>query len=210
MPSLHRNSNFMPHNALHRAPKDFPLSVSCNSQEDPCKTPELTATHGPVRPMNMLIVDDEPTIRRTLKIALESMGHHVADAKDSAQALELVSHRPFEVAFLDMRLGQERGVDLLPEMLRLAPGLTVIIFTAYATIENAVEAMRRGLSAQEACEDSIRHMLRRQSHAADMACVVLALGRDGQFGAATTSGTFHLWACQDGNITVHEHTALQA
>ena len=94
--------------------------------------------------MNVLIVDDEPTIRNTLRIALESMGHHVADAEDGAQALELVGHRPIEVAFLDMRLGQERGVDLLPEMLQLDPGLTVIIFTAYATFEDAVEAMRRG------------------------------------------------------------------
>jgi NtrC-family two-component system response regulator AlgB len=133
----------MSHNALHRTTKDFPLSAPCNSQEDACKTPSLV-TPNRLPPLNVLIVDDEPTIRRRLKIALESMGHHVVDAKDSAQALELVSHRPFEVAFLDMRLGQERGVDLLPEMLRLAPGLTVIIFTAYATIENAVEAMRRG------------------------------------------------------------------
>ncbi len=88
-----------------------------------------------------------------------------------------------------------------------ATGLGEELWKACASFRT-VEAMRRGLSPQEACEDTIRHMLRRQKHAADMACVVLALGKDGQFGAATTDGTFHLWACQDGNISVHEHTAL--
>jgi NtrC-family two-component system response regulator AlgB len=48
------------------------------------------------------------------------------------------------VAFLDLRLGRERGIDLLPALLRLAPGLAVVVVTAYATFETAVEAMRRG------------------------------------------------------------------
>jgi NtrC-family two-component system response regulator AlgB len=81
-----------------------------------------------------------------MKIALESMGHRVAGAEDGAEALDLLSQRSFEVAFLDVRLGPEQGLDLLPEMLRLAPDLQVIVFTAYATIENAVEAMWRGAS----------------------------------------------------------------
>jgi NtrC-family two-component system response regulator AlgB len=50
----------------------------------------------------------------------------------------------FEVAFLDLRLSQEQGLDVLPGLLRLAPGLAVVVVTAYATIETAVEAMRRG------------------------------------------------------------------
>ncbi len=132
----------MPQNALHRTPDDSSLSVPCNSQEHDCQAWRFA--NRPALPMNALIVDDEPTIRRTLRIALESMGHHVADAKDGAQTLELVGRQPFDVAFLDMRLGRERGIDLLPAMLRVAPGLSVIIFTGYATIENAIEAMRQG------------------------------------------------------------------
>jgi N4-(beta-N-acetylglucosaminyl)-L-asparaginase len=88
-----------------------------------------------------------------------------------------------------------------------ATGLGEELWKACASFRT-VEGMRRGLSAQEACEDTIRQMLRRQKHAADMACVVLALGRDGRFGAATTSGSFHLWCCQEGEISVREHTAL--
>src|SRR5205085_8367178 len=76
--------------------------------------------------------------------ALETMGHRVTDARDGAQALEMLGRRPFDVALLDLRLAREQGLDLLPELLRLAPGLCVVIVTAYATIETAVEAMRRG------------------------------------------------------------------
>ena len=52
----------------------------------------------------------------------------------------------FDMAFLDLRLGSDQGLELLPEILGLAPGLDVIVITAYATIETAVEAMRRGAS----------------------------------------------------------------
>jgi len=71
-----------------------------------------------------------------------------------------------------------------------------------------VEAMRRGLTAQEACEETIRHMIRRQPRSLDMACVVLALGIDGSYGAAVSKGIFHLWIHEDGETTVQEHTAL--
>ena len=94
--------------------------------------------------MNILIVDDESSLRRTLRLALETMDYRVAEAQDGPQALELLGRRHFEAAFLDLRLGREQGLDLLPEMLKLAPGLDVIVITAYATIETAVEAMRRG------------------------------------------------------------------
>jgi two-component system, NtrC family, response regulator AlgB len=94
--------------------------------------------------MKILIIDDEASLRRTLRVTLEGLGHVVAEARDGAQALEQVGNRPFDAAFLDLRLGREQGIDLLPELLRLAPGLDVVVITAYATIETAVEAMRRG------------------------------------------------------------------
>jgi NtrC-family two-component system response regulator AlgB len=94
--------------------------------------------------VNILIVDDEASLRRTLRTALESMGHHVAEAGDGPRSVELVGHRQFDLAFLDLRLAREQGLDLLPELLHLAPGLDVVVITAYATIDTAVEAMRRG------------------------------------------------------------------
>ena len=94
--------------------------------------------------MNILVIDDDASLRHTLCVSLEVLGHRAGEARDGAQALELLAHRPFEVAFLDLRLAQEQGLDLLPGLLGLAPGLHVVIITAYATIETAVEAMRRG------------------------------------------------------------------
>jgi NtrC-family two-component system response regulator AlgB len=94
--------------------------------------------------VNILIIDDEPSLRRTLRTTLESMGHQVAEAADKVQGLERVGHRQFDLALLDLRLARDQGLDLLPELLHLAPGLHVVVVTAYATIDTAVEAMRRG------------------------------------------------------------------
>ena len=94
--------------------------------------------------MNILVIDDDASLRRTVRMSLEVLGHKAVEARDSAQALQLLGHRPFEMALLDLRLAQEQGLDLLPRLLSLAPGLQVVIVTAYATIETAVEAMRRG------------------------------------------------------------------
>jgi N4-(beta-N-acetylglucosaminyl)-L-asparaginase len=70
-----------------------------------------------------------------------------------------------------------------------------------------VERMRAGLSPQEACEDTIRHMMRRLPRAMDMACVVFAADREGRVGAAINTGVFHLWSCRGGVVEV---TAFQA
>ncbi len=71
-----------------------------------------------------------------------------------------------------------------------------------------VEAMRHGMSAQEACEDTVKQMGRRQPKSLQMPCVVLALGKDGSIGAATTVGQFHLWSYRDGEVTVTEVNGL--
>ena len=63
--------------------------------------------------MRILIVDDEPNIRRTLRVALEAMGHAVEEAATAAEALGLVERQPFDVALIDLRLGGESGLDLL-------------------------------------------------------------------------------------------------
>ncbi|HJP82519.1 MAG TPA: N(4)-(beta-N-acetylglucosaminyl)-L-asparaginase [Fimbriimonadaceae bacterium] len=78
-----------------------------------------------------------------------------------------------------------------------ATGLGEELWKACASFRT-VEAMRRGLSPLEACLDTVRHMRRRQTHACDMPCVVLALNTAGEFGAATTVGEFPLWVSRDG------------
>ena len=94
--------------------------------------------------MNLLVIDDEVSLRRTLRTALESMGHRVAEAGTSAAALDALRRDRFDLAFLDLRLGRERGLDLLPRLLELAGPLPVVVITAFASFDTAVEAMRKG------------------------------------------------------------------
>jgi NtrC-family two-component system response regulator AlgB len=94
--------------------------------------------------LKILVVDDEPGIRRTLRIALEDEGHGVTTASSPDSALAAIGADVFDLVFLDLRLGTASGLDLLPALLEAAPWTRVVVVTAYATIETAVEAMRRG------------------------------------------------------------------
>ncbi len=101
---------------------------------------ELTAP----TPLRVLVVDDERNIRQTLAICLEGLGCKAAQAATGAAALEALRRDAFDLAFCDLKLGQENGLDLLPKLLSERPDLDVVIITAYATVDTAVEAMRRG------------------------------------------------------------------
>jgi|SRR5579884_487095 len=94
--------------------------------------------------MDILIIDDDAALRRTLRTTLSSMGHAAAEAAAAEAALAALREHRFDLAFLDLRLGRDAGLDLLPRLLREAPDLAVVIMTAYATVSSAVEAMRRG------------------------------------------------------------------
>ncbi|MCU0704273.1 MAG: sigma-54 dependent transcriptional regulator [Fimbriiglobus sp.] len=94
--------------------------------------------------MNILVVDDENTLRRTIRTTLESRGHAVAEAATGAQAAERVRQARPDLVLLDLKLGRESGLDVLTELHRAAPGLGVVVITAHASIDTAVEAMRRG------------------------------------------------------------------
>jgi NtrC-family two-component system response regulator AlgB len=94
--------------------------------------------------MEILLIDDDTSLRRTIRTLLETMSHTVTEARDGTQARDLLARRSFDVALLDLRLGRDEGLELLPQLLRQAPALAVVVITAYATVETAVEAMRRG------------------------------------------------------------------
>jgi two-component system, NtrC family, response regulator AlgB len=97
-------------------------------------------------PLNILVVDDEANIRRTLSICLEAEGHRVMGAGSAKDALAESARRPFDLAFVDLRLGTEDGLGLIPSLLAAAPWMKIIVVTAYASIDSAVEAMKRGAS----------------------------------------------------------------
>ena len=96
--------------------------------------------------LNILIVDDEVNIRKTLSVCLETEGYKVIAVSNFQDALAEASRKSFELAFVDLRLGTDNGLDLIPALLTATPWLKIIVITAYASIDTAVEAMRRGAS----------------------------------------------------------------
>jgi two-component system, NtrC family, response regulator AlgB len=94
--------------------------------------------------LNILVVDDELNIRKTLSVCLETEGHRVIAVSNFQDALAEASRRSFELAFVDLRLGTDDGLDLIPPLMAATPWLKIIVITAYASIDTAVEAMRRG------------------------------------------------------------------
>lgn len=93
---------------------------------------------------SLLIVDDEKNIRRTLAAFFESSGHTVAIAEHGRAAAALVASRNFDLVLTDFRMAEMNGLELLGEMRRRQPDCLVILMTAYATVENAVAAMKAG------------------------------------------------------------------
>ena len=97
------------------------ITADSDQGANSCRMHAATCT---LHDMNILVIDDDSSLRRTVRMSLELLGHRATEARDSTQALELLSRRPFDMALLDLRLGEELGLELLPRLLRLAPDCT--------------------------------------------------------------------------------------
>jgi len=92
----------------------------------------------------ILITDDEANIRNHLATYVRSLGHEVETAADGVEALAAAGRRRFDVVFSDVRMARMDGMTLLHELTRRTPETTVVLMTAYATVAQAVEAIRAG------------------------------------------------------------------
>jgi two-component system, NtrC family, response regulator AlgB len=99
---------------------------------------------APSNKLRVLIIDDEKNIRATLSLCLEQMGCAVTAVSAPEAALAALRQQPYDLAFLDLRLGESNGLDLIPKLLTADAGLQVIVITAYAAIDTAVDAIKRG------------------------------------------------------------------
>jgi NtrC-family two-component system response regulator AlgB len=128
--------------------------------------------------MRVLIVDDEPSIRRTTRVAVESSGHTASEASNAAKALKAAEDEGFDAVFLDLKLGADDGLEVLGRLLKVRPAPAVILFTAYANIATAVDAMRRGafdFIPKPFTPDQIRTVLAKVSKAHSLELRVQAL-----------------------------------
>src|SRR4051794_23526272 len=92
----------------------------------------------------ILIVDDERDIRRILREMLLLEGHEVAEAANGAEALERLRGASFDLVVTDVRMPSLGGMELLRRVREVSPSTEVIVATAYAELETAIECMRAG------------------------------------------------------------------
>ncbi|NOZ86115.1 MAG: sigma-54-dependent Fis family transcriptional regulator [Deltaproteobacteria bacterium] len=93
---------------------------------------------------SVLLADDEGTVRRAIATMLTETGYEVKTASSGDEALGLLKSRHFDILVTDLRMEGMDGLDLLVEAKSAKPNLPVILVTAYGTVAQAVEAMRRG------------------------------------------------------------------
>ncbi len=94
--------------------------------------------------IRILIIDDEPNLRSTLGMILRRGGYEVTTAAHAQEALQLLINRRFDLVFLDLKMPGMDGMQLLPEMRLLYPDMPIVILTANASLETAIEALRAG------------------------------------------------------------------
>jgi DNA-binding NtrC family response regulator len=92
----------------------------------------------------ILVVDDEPSIRKVLQAHLARDGHAVDVAEDGAVAIERLGADPFDLVISDLKMPVLGGLELLAHVRAHMPGLPLIVITAHGTVDSAVEALKLG------------------------------------------------------------------
>ncbi len=92
----------------------------------------------------ILVVDDDASFRRVLEYQLKEAGYSVACAADGEQALDLFSADPFHAVLTDLEMPRVSGNELLRRIKSQSPDTPVIVITAFATVDSAVDAMKAG------------------------------------------------------------------
>jgi two-component system response regulator PilR (NtrC family) len=92
----------------------------------------------------ILVVDDEASMREFLEILLSKQGHRVESASDVASALARIQESGVDLVITDLRLGAGSGIEVLRRVKEISPATEVVMVTAFATTENAVQAMKLG------------------------------------------------------------------
>ena len=112
----------------------------------------------------VLVVDDEKNIRATLTMCLESIGCEAVAVANGAAAMSEMARGVFELAFVDLRLARESGLDLIPRLLSANSSMAIVMVTAFADFDTAVQAVRRGaweFVAKPFTPAQIRHLVQK-------------------------------------------------
>ncbi len=94
---------------------------------------------------SILILDDEPIVCKRLKPSLEKLGYEVETFTRSADALERVQQRDFDIVITDLKMEGLDGMEFLTRVKQRAPATEVIVITGFATMETAKESFQKGV-----------------------------------------------------------------
>ncbi len=92
----------------------------------------------------ILIVEDEPELGKVLLEGLSANGYYPQLAENAEKALKLFGQNPFDLVIADIRLPDMSGLQLLERLKKQSAAPPVILMTAFGTVQNAVEAMKKG------------------------------------------------------------------
>lgn len=92
----------------------------------------------------ILVIDDDQAILQSCRTILEDEGHEVEVASGGEEGLALLRRQSFDLALIDLRMAGTNGLEVLEQVMAIDSDLVAIIFTAYGTIESAVEAIKKG------------------------------------------------------------------
>ncbi len=93
---------------------------------------------------SILVVDDEESIRKTLRMALEYEGYDVVEASSGSEAIELCQKNPPDLTFLDIKMPGMDGLEVLEQMRDLSPAVQVIMVSGHGNVQTAVQATKLG------------------------------------------------------------------
>jgi len=93
---------------------------------------------------SILVVDDEKSLRDFLEIMLEEEGYKVFTAHNADSAVKMIKENVFDLILTDIRMGKSNGIDVLESAQKILPDTPVVMMTAYASAETAVDAMKKG------------------------------------------------------------------
>jgi two-component system, NtrC family, response regulator HydG len=94
--------------------------------------------------LDILVVDDDFAHRTMLKTLIAGWGYAVSEADDGSAAIDAVHRRPFDLVLMDIRMVRVSGIEALEEIRQINPAIPIILMTAYASVETAVEALKKG------------------------------------------------------------------
>ena len=134
----------VPHNIPNHYVVDVAACTRCGECEKICPTGAIDLQQEARKAFRILVVDDELIVRDSIKEWLADEGFHVDMAGSGAEALEKLAANEYSLMLLDVKMPGMDGVEVLKRGKEIRPGLNVVMMTAYATVETAVEAMKIG------------------------------------------------------------------